>query len=416
MKKYKILIATYIIIIHTIITPNPSNLDSSFNQNGAVAFFGAPTVNQAQDLVVQSDGKIVTAGYSGNNAMVVRYNNDGTLDTTFNATGSKPGTIIINLGIQSAAYGIILQLDQKIVIAGYVTDNNNRENAFIARYMNDGSLDRSFNDINGNNTGGYIITTILDQAQLYGICLTPSHKIMVTGWVLNNNVTYACTLRINQNGFFDTSFNNCGYVTSLIGQNFTKSRAIQLQPDNKIIIAGQADIMNNQQLIIIRYNPDGSLDTTFNGLGEFPGTSYPLSNYVTSAALGITLQPDGKIVACGFTNQDDTSFKDRSYTIVRLNSNGTLDTSFNDQETPGYILSTSGLQANDVKIQPDGKIISCGFNYISNYIVIIIRYNNDGTIDPNFNFQINQITHNILANAIALQPDGKIIIGGTVAI
>ena len=393
---------------------NPASLDTSFNHNGAATSFVTYTINQAQAVAVQPDGKIVTAGYAGENAIIVKFNNDGTPDITFNSNDLQPGTVVVKNGMQSAAYDVALQPDGKIIIAGFVTNSNNVDNAFIARYNNDGSLDGSFNDSNNNNTGNPIISSFGSLAQLYGIALQPDGKIVVAGWNIVNGQSYALVARYTSKGFLDTTFGSgTGYVTTLIDGVFTKARNVKIQENGNIIVTGQAQINNVQQIVAISYNSSGTTIATFNA----NSASGYLGSSVSSNAFGLALQPDQKIIIAGSTNPFSLGFDNKYYLIIRLNTDLTLDTTFNAASTtPGYILSSIGLQANDAIVQTDGKIVTCGFNYATNHIAIINRYNNDGSIDPSFQFTVNDTTSNTIANSLALQADGKIVIGGTVGV
>jgi uncharacterized delta-60 repeat protein len=405
MQKIIVTTITYFLFFFTMLAASPSSLDTSFNNNGSASAFISYTINQSQAIIAQPDGKIITAGYAGDNAIITRFNNNGSLDAKFNSNDQRPGTVVVNLGFQSAAYALALQPDGKIIIAGFATDSNNTDNALIQRYHPDGSIDTSF------NTTGTITNNFFGQAQLYGVALQPDGNIVVTGWAINNGLSYALVARYNSDGTPDTTFNSTGYITTLIGGVFTKARAIQIQDDGKIVIAGQAQIDDNQQIVVIRYAANGTLDTTFNVTSA---TSTLLGDCLTSAAFGMALQDDQKIIVTGSTNPYDTGFNNKNYTIIRLDTNLDLDETFNADDTPGYIISDIGLQANDAVVQSNGQIVTCGFNYSNNHIVIVIRYNNDGTIDPTFNFVIDNIGSNTIANALALQFDGKIIVSGTV--
>lgn len=392
---------------------NPASLDTSFNHNGAATSFVTYTINQAQAVAVQPDGKIVTAGYAGQNAIIAKFNNDGTPDLTFNSNDLQPGTVVVKNGMQSAAYDVALQSDGKIVIAGFVTNSNNVDNAFIARYNIDGSLDGSFNDTSNNNTGSPIISAFGTLAQLYGIALQPDGKIVVAGWNIVNGQSYALVARYTKKGFLDTTFGSgTGYVTTLIGSVFTKARNIKIQANGNIIVTGQAQINNIQQIVVMSYDNSGTMIANFNA----NSASDPLGSSVTSNAFGLALQPDQKVIIVGSTNPFAPGFDNKYYLIIRLNADLTIDTTFNASATPGYILSTVGLQANDAVVQSDGKIVTCGFSYDINHLVVINRYNNDGSIDPSFQFSVNDTTSNTIANALALQADGKIVTGGTVGV
>jgi len=376
-----------------------SNLDTSFNNIGITThLFASYTINEALDIAVQDDGKIIAAGKTGDNGIIVRYNNDGTLDTTFNKNNT-PGYIIITLGAQSTISAVKIQpSDQKIIVAGYVTLNNTN-NAFIARYHYNGNLDTTFNN------SGYITTIFGAESELWDLGLQADGKIIVTGTSLYNGLTHALIARYTNAGSLDTTFNTTGYVTTLIGQVYTQAQALFIQIDEKIIITGQAQINNLQQLIVLRYNTNGSLDTTFNETGY----STPLSNFIKSTGYNITLQEDQKIIIVGTTYQDSLQFNNQYYTVIRLNSNGSLDTTFN---TTGYVISNIGLQAHSVGIQNNGQIITCGFNYTTNYNIIIARFNTNGSLDTTFNFTADE-SLNSLGNSLALQLDGKIIVTGT---
>jgi uncharacterized delta-60 repeat protein len=415
MKKIMLLSSCYLLFSHVIFT-SPSSLDTSFANNGATTnLFVSDNINQAQAIAVQANGKIVSAGYAGDNAIIIRYNNDGTLDTSFNGTG----TVIVpgSLGTQSAAYGVAINpITQKIIIVGYVTIYG-IDNAFIACYNHDGTLDTSFNDPNNDNTGsGYITTIFGAQSQLFGIKLQTDGSIVVVGWATYLGSANALVARYTAAGDLDTSFDTTGYTLTLIGGVFTKARAVDIQTDGKIVVAAQASIDGIQQLIIMRYTSAGNLDTgTFNAGGLNPGTNYPLS--FTSISYGIALQLNQKIVVVGASNPFAPGFDQQQYTVVRFDTDGTLDETFNSNDTPGYVISDLlGLQANSVAIQHNGQIVTCGFNYSNNYIVVVVRFNSNGTIDPTFNFTVDSPEINTLAYAIALQIDGKIIVSGTRAI
>ncbi|MBP6870306.1 hypothetical protein KBC04_05460 [Candidatus Babeliales bacterium] len=397
----------YYLFFLNIIVANPSSYDSSFSNNGSTTnLYIASTVNQAQDIIAQPDGKIVTVGSAGENGIIVRYNNDGSTDLTFNSL-KTPGYIDIQLGTQTALFSVILEpTNGKIIAVGYATIAG-VYNTFIARYNRNGTIDTTFNGT------GYILSLFQTQSQLYGVALQTNGSIVVAGWATENGLSQALVARYTNNGVLDTTFNGIGYVTTLIGGVFTKAQDLVIQADGKIVITGQAQVDGNQGLIVIRYNTDGSLDETFNSTGDNPGSISPLQDFVTSQGNSLTMQLNGKVVIVGYINADDFTTANRSYTVLRLNSDGTVDDTFNGI---GYVINEQALQAQGVVMQLNGQIITCGFNYTTLYVPVIIRYNNDGTVDPTFNFTINQNTANSLGNAVALQIDGKIIMTGTIQV
>ncbi len=413
MKKIIFLIGVYLSTA-TCLWASPSSLDHSFNSTGATTpLFPSQYINDIQAIAVQPDGKIVATGISGDNAIIVRYNTNGSLDTTFNRQGTTPGYITTNFGTQTAAYGIAVQpTDNRIVIVGYVVKNG-VDNAFIARYNPDGSIDATFNS--GSSNAGVVTTVFRSQSQLFGIALQANGTITVTGWAIYNGFTNALVARYTQNGTLDTTFNGTGYVTTLIGGVFTKANAIVIQADQKILITGQASINNNQQMIIMRYTHNGSLDMD-SRVFEGKGYVQPLSSLLSSYGYAIALQPDRKILVAGSSNPYNIGFGSQYYTIVRLNVDGTIDTTFNPSgQLPGAIISNVGLQANGVVIQDNGQIVTCGYTYTNSYEVIVTRYNHDGTPDPSFHFTQPSNSSNVIGNAIALQLNGKIVVSGTIS-
>jgi uncharacterized delta-60 repeat protein len=174
---------------------------------------------------------------------------------------------------------------------------------------------------------------------------------------------------------------------------------IALQTDGKIVATGKAnssEFANRYTAFIARFNPDGSRDTTFSNNG------WALGPGISSAGYAIAIQPDGKIVVAGEWAQSLTGFHYNLF-VLRLNTNGTADTGFGSF---GGVSIGSPLEyerANAVVIQPDGKIVAGGSH--------LIRLNSNGSIDTTFSPGLRSLPYT--ANDIAVQSDGKILIGGT---
>lgn len=299
------------------------SLDESFSpDNGAIG-------GSISDILIQNDGKILFLGaqriaFPANNVGVVRTNADGSLDTSFDMQGAgfdgTPNT------------GVILP-DGKIVVAGGFSTFNGIPRNGIARLNADGTLDTSFDP-----QGGF------DQAPEV-IVRQPDGKFLVGGYFnAYNGVERNHILRLNADGSLDTSFDPGDELTDDV-------RAIGLQPDGKLILGGNL-IENFPPGVIrpriIRLNADGSVDSSFDPSDGF--NSYPLAFFI---------QSDGKIVTSGdFTTYNGTTIRG----IARLNSDGSLDGSFD----PGDGFQSSGNPGlafvNDMVVQPDGKIIAVG-NY-----------------------------------------------------
>lgn len=213
-----------------------------------------------------------------------------------------------------------------------------------------------------------------------------------------------------QDGSLDLSFSIDGRVTTAIGTFDDEARAIALQGDGKILVAGHSFNSSNYDFAVVRYNSDGSIDTSFgnNGIAITPIGSGD------EKARAVAMQNDGKIVVAGYTYSGSSD----AIAVVRYNSNGSLDNSF---DTDGIVVTAEGgynEYAQAVGIQADGKIVVAGgVYYINNFDVRLVRYNSNGTKDNSFDgdgMLRTAVTanYNDYANAMVIQPDGKIVIGG----
>jgi len=321
-------------------------LDTGFNTTGIVITDIAGSDDRAHGVVVQQDGKIVVAGYSWTGAntdfALLRYNTDGSLDATF----GQGGKVTTDVGASSdQANAVALQQDGKIVVAGYSWTGANTDFALV-RYNTDGSLDASF-DSDGKATaamGG------ADDCA-YAVAIQPDGKIVAAGEAYAGTYDFAVA-RFSADGSLDTTFNLTGTAITAVGPSFDFGRAVVLQPDGKIVVAGSAwNAAQNAKVGLVRYNADGTLDTTFNGTGTLM-TAAGVSDDSVSA---VAVQADGRILAAGNTYNGTKS----DVLLVRYNADGSLDTSFN---TTGIVTMAVGDDdyATAIATQTDGKILVAG--------------------------------------------------------
>lgn len=383
--------------------------------------FSTSLNNSVSDILVQTDGKIIIAGaftsYSGTAYnRILRLNTDGSVDTSFS----------IGTGFNTTASVMALQSDAKIIVGGNFTTYNGVTANRIIRLNDDGSVDSSFNTTTGFN------------AIVNSICFSSDNKIFVGGgFTTYKGATSNRIIKLNLDGSKDTSFivggfdNTVNKVVLLSGGNIAavgsffyyggsyysgtvKLNAIGVadnqslltrtsfvkdlfvQNDGEIIVTGDFSsigsvVVNN----IARFNSDESLDTTDFAIGV--GLDY--------GATKVERQSDGKLLVCGnFTAYNTTSVN----TLIRLNDDGTLDSSFNT----GTGFSGGGSnRLYSLKTQADGKIIVGGVfaSYNGTATNCLVRLNNDGTIDPTFNIGTG---FNGRIRDIIVQADGKIIIAG----
>ncbi len=332
-----------------------------------------------RSVALQSDEKVLVGGYytvynGQTQNRISRLNSDGSLDTSFE----------IGAGFNSYVIAITQQPDGKILTGGAFTSYNGQTQNRIARLNSDGSLDTSFNVGMGFN-----------DSWVHEITLQPDGKILVGGsFTQHNGETQNRMVRLNTDGSIDTSFN--------IGTGFNNEIwSIILQPDGKILVGGHFTSYNGQtQNSIVRLNTDGSIDTSFN-----IGAGFNISEWTHSVG-EIVFQPDGKILVGGsFTEYNGQTPK----SIVRLNMDGSVDTSF-DSGAGFYTNNANGV-IHTMALQPDGKILVGGTftKYGTQTQGRISRLNSDGSLDTSFETGTG---FNGSVISIILQPDGKILAGG----
>jgi uncharacterized delta-60 repeat protein len=353
------------------------SLDTSFGTGGKVTTAIGSSNDNAYSVVLQSDGKIVVVGNSFSSVYdfaVVRYNANGSLDTSF-GTGGKV-TTQVGGSLSDTAYSVVLQSDGKIIAVGQ--SNGANTDFAVVRYNADGSLDTSF------GTGGKVTTPIgsgTDEA--YSVVLQSDGKIILSGYSVGANRDFA-VVRYNADGSLDTSFGTGGKVTTPIGSGTDEAKLVVLQSDGKIIAAGYSYNGANADLAVVRYNADGSLDTSFDTDGK---VTTPIGSS-SDEANSVVLQSDGKIIVAGFSNGAT-----RDFAVVRYNANGSLDTSF---DTDGIVTTPIGSgtdEAKSVVLQSDGKIIAAGYSNngantdfaVVRYSVTIISNNSSSNSSSNFN-------------------------------
>ena len=301
------------------------SLDTSFGDSGKVTTAVAKQ-SDAESVAMQSDGKIVVAGNSfidgGNNDFgVVRYNANGTLDTTFNGTGKATA----DFGAHDLGHSVAVHEDGRIVVAGYST-NESKKQCALACFKANGNLDTSFNGTGKvtTNFGGE------GDAEGQGVATQSDGKTVVVGYATVGGVQQFAVARYNTDGALDTSFGGTGRVLTAVGISGSNATGVALQKDGKIVVAGYG--VNNSGRIYdfacLRYNADGSLDQSFGDHGKV--TTDVGDGKATSLAV-----QDNKIIAAGSAHDGENN----EFAVVRYNASGKLDTSFN---SAGSVLTAVG--------------------------------------------------------------------------
>lgn len=384
---------------------NPNGtLDASFGIGGQKTTDFSGFQDSATAMAIQPDGRIILVGYS------LSAEGDAHRDfalARYHADGSLDfgfgagGKVTTDFsGLTDTALAIALQADGKIIVAG--SSVNTRESAALVRYNVDGSLDNSF------GIGGKL--TLASVISFTGIAVQPDGKIVASGYAITVtpkiNYDFA-VVRFNPAGSLDAAFGNQGSVTTDFAGNDDDCQALALSADGKIIVGGRANrhpltAPVEVDFAIARYNNDGSLDASFGNGGKVI-TDFIQQDWISS----IALRADGKLVALGRFSGTFPSF---SVSIARYNPNGSLDASFG---AAGKLQTSIEINVEmlAVALQPDGKMIAGGTGFM------LVRYNPDGSRDPDFHSRgktsTDFIGKNDEAYAVALQSDGKIVAAGT---
>ena len=388
-------------------------LDAGFGSGGSVETDFNGNSEVANSVALQSDGKIVVAGSTSDGAtrdfLLARYNADGTLDETFGTSGQ----VVTDFGRSDGAASLALQSNGKIVAAGH-SYNGNHSDFALARYNSDGTLDTTF------GIGGKVITDFSQYADVgISVVVQSDGKIVVAGNSNNGSKNIFAVARYNVDGTLDTSFDGDGKLHTDFGQRgkYSGARAVALQSDGKMIVGGSIEVTDlNWDFGLARYNVDGTLDTSFHLDGKVttsfgPGADEPG---------GVVIQSDGKIVAAGVSSPDSR------LALVRYNTDGTLDTSFDGDGrvlTPRVDVHEEFTIAS-VALQSDGKILLAGHNndaVVGKSDIFLARYNTNGKLDTSFGDNGKVKTDfsfftKVYASGrgMVVQNDGKIVVAGNV--
>jgi len=346
------------------------NLDTSFGDDGVVTALHDDTLVA---MVVQSDGKIVLAGFSRASdsagstmsTVLTRYNADGTLDTTFGDNGvvSLPGDTYPNNGAPRATFSpgnvkLAAQADGKIVLTQVLGDDGTTSGAdlVVIRLTDAGTLDDSFG-VHGKAVVELGVMEIPQDLALQGdgkiVIVIDGHSVVTSGnstsWPSYNDYL----IRLNTDGSMDTTFGAGGVVTEPHTTPQIYATKIAIGLDGKILFIGEDYGGPNEDQFLIRYNADGSRDTSFGTGGKLV-----LSPGLGGSYADVLVQPDGKILLTGET----TGANDRpSILSQRLNDDGSLDSSYGDGGTTAITVGGQFDFGRAMALQQDGSVVIVGF-------------------------------------------------------
>jgi uncharacterized delta-60 repeat protein len=355
--------------------PGAGQLDPTFGKGGKVTVDFGSTLDQADGVALQPDGKILAAGEAwpkpdGQPRFVaVRLNKDGTLDKTFDKDGKVVVRIVDDARDYSYARAVAIQPDGKIVIVGSANNPDMYHQTFVAIRLNkDGSLDKTFDKdgkvlIPVDKTTGYS-----GEDEAYAVAIQTDGKILIAGST-KDFPSDTAVVRLNKDGSLDKTFNKTGKLSADMGGS-DQASAILLQPDGKILVAGRGDAKDgsgDNDFMVARLTADGKLDKTFGKDGLVQ-----TDDYGSNAAYAMVRRPDGKLILGGHANNDN-------FAVAMYNTDGSLDTTFGEE---GQVETDFGVSIDRIyalALQPDGKIVAAGHaatdeSDTSNDDMAIVRY------------------------------------------
>ncbi|MGR9085514.1 MAG: thrombospondin type 3 repeat-containing protein, partial [Gammaproteobacteria bacterium] len=390
----------------------PGTLDPGFHEDGKVTTEAGTEFSTAEALIQQADGKLVGAGIGKN-----LLENERFTVVRYNTDGTRDSgfgvsgivSTLVGNG-NSAAFAVTQQSNGSLVVAGQ-SFNISNDDFTLVRYTSAGALDTSF-----NGTGTVITPVDFDDDGAYAVIQDNPGTLTAAGFSRSFGNANFALVRYNLNGSLDTSFSEDGKVTTDFGNDGDDvAFALIKQSDGKLVAAGFSHNGNNEDFALARYNVNGSPDTGFSGDG-LVRTDFDSGQ---DRALSVVQQQDGKLVVAGFSNVSGSTV----IALARYNTNGTLDKSFSNDGKLRTAVGTSDDRAFKVLQQFDGKLLVAGFSQKSanDSDFVIVRYNINGSLDTSFSgngklttsFGTAQDPGIDQALTAVMQSDENIVLAGT---
>ncbi len=402
---------TVLLTTNNTLAAPPGTLDPNFSGDGVALADFNPLDASALAVLQQTDGKVVSAGYSApvgspdSTLVLARYNTNGALDTSF----SGDGVMQVNMadGILAAA---VNQLSNgKLVTVGWVREVGSSDAMAIVRTNSNGTLDTSF-----SNDGVAVITAGNASVRGYAMTARADGSVLAAGCTDLGGATSDDFLLANVNsvGVLDLNFGDGGSTITDIGGGTDCAYGTIKQKDGRIVLLGEADILRNgiasRDFGVVRYQSNGALDKSFSG--DAKASTEFRTNDDAVARAGMQ-QKDGRLVVVG-SSAPSTGGGNRDFAVARFLANGSLDNSFGGD---GRVLTDidGGVDvATGVIQQWDGKLLVAG---TSNGDGVLVRYNTNGALDTSFGvggILITSLSGGLVVNGMALQGDGQVVVAG----
>ncbi len=373
-------------------------LDSGFGQNGQVVTSLGTISDRAYSAAIQPDGRIVVAGSSSSTSnldfALVRYNSDGSLDTSFNYNGQ----VVTQIGgDDDEAKAVVILEDGGIVAGGYNWNGTDRDFALV-RYLADGTLDRNF------GLDGIVSTSIGNKDdEIVSLALQKDGRMLAAGYTTGTAGRIVVLARYLQNGVPDPDFGEDGIVFTQVSDDAEATR-LAVQPDGKIIVTGIYNDNKQQNIMLLRYQPDGSLDETFGT----DGVAITVDQEIPTTGYGLAIEDDGSILIAGTVEVEGN----KDVALFRFTADGMIDTDFGYH---GIVVANIGPEDDvgyDVRAL-DGSLVVAGFtteNGVRRFLRLEYVLAADST-------KVSEITastvefgpNNEENRSLAVQEDGKVI-------
>jgi uncharacterized delta-60 repeat protein len=338
----------------------------------------------------------------------------GTLDGSFSGDGLATTSAA---DLSSVAEDVIQQKDGKLVAVGRGNNGTAFDRFAVVRYSSNGNLDTAFDGDGIANT-----TVGSGNAQAFAVIQQADNKLVVVGRALNSNAQPTgdfAVVRYNPNGSLDTSFSDDGIVltpphsTTASDVFEDRAHAVIETPEHKLVVAGFSGTATDSDFAMVRYNQNGSLDLNFSPIGQAGKVTSDFGNHGNDAIFSMIQQADGKLFVAGFSNNGTSD----DFAVARYNADGSFDTTFNSDGKQRNSLSAGDDQGLSVIQQTDGKYLVAGYSTANgNEDIALVRYLTDGRLDPSFGGDGIVITSvgsgDDRAYQVMQSPDGKLVVAG----
>jgi uncharacterized delta-60 repeat protein len=409
--KYKlnyflILTAFYFSFTGLCIAQAPGDLDKTFGNGGKVNVGITGYYDVAKSMALQHGGKIVVVGYgkeslaSFKGLSMTRYLQNGEMDNEFGDYGVIQR---VTSDLEGEANSVVIQKDNKIVVTGYsISPATNNEEITLIRFTENGIVDKSF------GKKGIIVTEVSnakDEAE--SVAIQNDGKIVVVGSTDHKPTTDIVLIRYNENGSIDYSFGINGIVITDINSSLDIGKALVIQSDGKIVVSGFTHIINKFFMTLLRYDSNGELDPTFGNSGivitDINGRR---------GKMDMTIQKDGKIILVGPSEVESS----HHFTLLRFNKNGSLDKGFGNNGLTKTIIGNYS-EAEAVALDINGNIVVAGTTELGNEEFVAAMYDQNGMLVSEFGLdgivKIGFIKNSVdRAHSVVIDNDGNIILAG----